>query len=93
MIDVFVGAVLLAADSGPRGDNPDGVSGVLIIVGIVLTVAIGGFVLYEREAASPPAASQAPSGPAGARRAGSAAAARAGSVRALRRSGRSRSAP
>lgn len=46
MIDLFVGAALLAADSGPRGDNPDGVSGVLIIVGIVLAVAIGGFVLY-----------------------------------------------
>lgn len=46
MIDLFASALLLAADSGPRGDNPDGPSGVLIIVGIVLAVAIGGFVLH-----------------------------------------------
>ena len=46
MIDVFVSTVLLAADSGPRGDNPDAAGGILIIAGIVLAVAIGGFLLH-----------------------------------------------
>ena len=46
MIDLFVSAVLLAADPGPRGVNPEGASGILIIAGIVLAVAIGGFVLH-----------------------------------------------
>jgi hypothetical protein len=46
MIDVFVSVVLFAADSGPRGDNPEGAGGILIIAGIVLAVAIGGFVLH-----------------------------------------------
>ncbi len=46
MIDALLTAVLLAADPGPRGDNPGGVSGVLIIVGIVLAVAVGGFLLH-----------------------------------------------
>jgi hypothetical protein len=46
MFDLFVSAVLLAADPGPRGDNPEGVSGILIILGIVLAVAIGGFLLH-----------------------------------------------
>jgi hypothetical protein len=36
---------LLAADSpGPRGDNPSDLGGILIIVGIVVTVAVLGFV-------------------------------------------------
>lgn len=46
MIDLFVSALLLAADPGPRGDNPEGASGVLIIAGIVLAVAVGGFLLH-----------------------------------------------
>jgi len=46
MIDVFVTAVLLAADPGPRGDNPEGGAGVLLILGIVLAVAVGGFLLH-----------------------------------------------
>jgi hypothetical protein len=47
MTDLFLSAALLAADTGPgRGDNPDGASGVLIIAGIVLAVAIGAFVLH-----------------------------------------------
>lgn len=46
MIDVLVNTVLLAADHGPRGDNPEGISGVLIIAGIVLAVAVGGFLLH-----------------------------------------------
>lgn len=46
MIDVLVNTVLLAADPGPRGDNPEGISGVLIIAGIVLAVAVGGFLLH-----------------------------------------------
>jgi hypothetical protein len=47
MIDLLVGFVLLAADSpGPRGDNPDGSAGVLIIVGIVLAVALAALVLH-----------------------------------------------
>ena len=46
MIDLFVSVTLLAADPGPRGDNPEGASGILIIVGIVLAVAIGAFVLH-----------------------------------------------
>jgi hypothetical protein len=46
MIDLFVSVSLLAADPGPRGDNPEGVSGILIIGGIVLAVAVGGFLLH-----------------------------------------------
>jgi hypothetical protein len=47
MIDLFTSLVLLAAESpGPRGDNPDGSGGVLIIVGIVLAVALGGFLVH-----------------------------------------------
>jgi hypothetical protein len=46
MNDLLVSAVLLAADPGPRGDNPEGAGGVLIIAGIVLAVAIGGFLLH-----------------------------------------------
>jgi hypothetical protein len=46
MIDLLQSVVLLAADPGPRGDNPGGVSGVLIIAGIVLAVAVGGFLLH-----------------------------------------------
>ncbi len=46
MNDLLVSLALLAADPGPRGDNPEGASGVLIIVGIVLAVAIGGFLLH-----------------------------------------------
>jgi hypothetical protein len=46
MIDVFVSVVLFAADPGPRGDNPEGAGGILIIGGIVLAVAIGGFLLH-----------------------------------------------
>lgn len=47
MFDVLVSLVLLAQDSpGPSGDNPDGGGGVLIIVGIVLAVAIGAFLLH-----------------------------------------------
>ncbi len=44
MIDVFVTAVSLAAQGG-RGD-PDGTSGMLVIIGIVVAVAIGGFLLH-----------------------------------------------
>lgn len=46
MIDVLVSALLLAADHGPRGDNPEGAGGILIIAGIVLAVVVGGFVLH-----------------------------------------------
>ena len=47
MIDLFASLALFAAESpGPRGDNPDGSGGVLIIVGIVLAVAVGAFVLH-----------------------------------------------
>ena len=46
MNDVFVSLALLAADPGPRGDNPEGASGIVIILGIVLAVAIGGFLLH-----------------------------------------------
>jgi hypothetical protein len=47
MIDLFVSVALVAAEStGPRGDNPDGSGGVLIILGIVLAVALGAFVLH-----------------------------------------------
>lgn len=46
MNDLFVTALLFAADSGPRGDNPEGAGGVLIIVGIVLAVALGGFAFH-----------------------------------------------
>ena len=46
MTDLFLTAALLAADPGPRGDNPEGVSGILIIAGIVLAVAVGGFLLH-----------------------------------------------
>jgi len=47
MIDVFVSALVVAAESpGPRGDNPDGSGGVLIIVGIVLAVALGAFLVH-----------------------------------------------
>jgi len=47
MIDLFVSFALFAAESpGPRGDNPDGSGGVLIIVGIVLAVALGAIILH-----------------------------------------------
>jgi len=46
MTDALISALLLAAESGPRGDNPDSSGGVLIIVGIVLAVALGGFLLH-----------------------------------------------
>jgi hypothetical protein len=47
MIDLFASVALFAADSpGPRGDNPDGSGGVFIIVGVVLAVAFGAFVLH-----------------------------------------------
>jgi hypothetical protein len=46
MNDLLVGAVLFAADPGPRGDNPEGTSGVLIILGIVAVVAIAGFLIH-----------------------------------------------
>jgi hypothetical protein len=47
MMDLFVSFVLFAAESpGPRGDNPDGSGGVLIIVGIVLAVLLGAFILH-----------------------------------------------
>ena len=47
MSDLFVSLVLFAQDSpGPRGGNPDDGGGILIIVGIVLAVAIGGFLLH-----------------------------------------------
>ncbi len=47
MIDLFVSVAYFAAESpGPRGDNPDGSGGVLIILGIVLAVALGGFILH-----------------------------------------------
>ena len=46
MTDVLISLALLAADHGPRGDNPEGPSGILIIGGIVLAVAIGGFLLH-----------------------------------------------
>jgi hypothetical protein len=39
--------LLLAADSpGPRGDNPETLGGILIVVGIVLGVLVMGFVGY-----------------------------------------------
>jgi hypothetical protein len=38
---------LVAADSpGPRGDNPETLGGILIVVGIVLAVLVMGFVGY-----------------------------------------------
>jgi hypothetical protein len=47
MNDLLVSFVLIAQDSpGPRGDNPDGGGGVLIIAGIVAAALIGGFVLH-----------------------------------------------
>jgi len=46
MSDLLIAALVMAAESGPRGDNPDGPGGVLIIIGIVLAVAIGGFLLH-----------------------------------------------
>lgn len=46
MIDVFVSLVLLASSHGPRGDNPEGVSGILIIAGIVLAVAVGALIVH-----------------------------------------------
>ncbi len=47
MTDLFVSLALLAAESpGPRGDNPDGYGGVFIILGIVLAIAVGGFILH-----------------------------------------------
>ena len=47
MTDLYVSLLLIAQDSpGPRGDNPDDGGGILIIVGIVLAVAIGGFLLH-----------------------------------------------
>jgi hypothetical protein len=47
MSDLLVTAVLFAAESpGPRGDNPDGSGGIFIIAGIVLAVALGGFLLH-----------------------------------------------
>lgn len=47
MIDLFVTVALVAAESpGPRGDNPDGSGGILIIAGIVLAVALGALILH-----------------------------------------------
>ena len=47
MTSLLVGVSLMAAESpGPRGDNPDGSGGILIIAGIVLAVALGGFILH-----------------------------------------------
>jgi len=47
MIDLFVSVALFAAESpGPRGDNPGDSGGVLIIIGIVLAVALGAFLLH-----------------------------------------------
>jgi hypothetical protein len=48
MNDLLVTVVLFAQDnpSPGRGDNADGGIGILIIVGIVLAVAIGGFLLH-----------------------------------------------
>jgi hypothetical protein len=46
MTEVLISIALLAADPGPRGDNPEGAGGILIIGGIVLAVAIGAFVLH-----------------------------------------------
>lgn len=44
MTDLLTGLALLAAQ-GARG-NPDGTSGTIVIVGIVLAVAVGGFLLH-----------------------------------------------
>jgi hypothetical protein len=48
MTDLLVTVVLFAQDnpSPGRGDNADDGIGILIIVGIVLAVAIGGFLLH-----------------------------------------------
>jgi len=47
MTDLFVSVALFAAESpGPRGDNPDGSGGILIILGIVLALAVGAFILH-----------------------------------------------
>ncbi|MEA2407353.1 MAG: hypothetical protein QOE69_1472 [Thermoleophilaceae bacterium] len=46
MTDLFVSLLLFAADSpGPRGDNPDGAGGVLIVVGIAVAVLLAGLAL------------------------------------------------
>ena len=47
MIHLFTSLVLFAAESpGPRGDNPGDSGGIFIILGIVLAVAIGAFILH-----------------------------------------------
>ncbi len=47
MINLLTSVVLFAAESpGPRGDNPDGSGGIFIILGIVLAVALGAFILH-----------------------------------------------
>ena len=45
MIDLLDMALLFAADPGPRGDNPEGGAGVLLIAGIALAVLLLGFLL------------------------------------------------
>lgn len=42
-MDLWAGLLLLAEG---RGSNPSGIGGIWIIVGIVVAVAIGGFVLH-----------------------------------------------
>jgi hypothetical protein len=47
MTDLYVSLLLIAQDRpGPRGDNPDDGGGVLIVVGIVVAVALAGFLLH-----------------------------------------------
>ena len=47
MNDLLMSAAVLAAESpGPRGDNPDGGNGILIILAIVAIVAIAGFLIH-----------------------------------------------
>jgi hypothetical protein len=56
MTDLLVSMFLIAQDSpGPRGDNPDDGGGFLIIIGIIVAVAIAGFLilfLFHRFGAS-----------------------------------------
>jgi len=47
MINLLTSVVLFAAESpGPRGDNPDDSGGIFIILGIVVAVALGAFILH-----------------------------------------------
>jgi len=47
MINLLTSVAMFAAESpGPRGDNPDDSGGLFIILGIVVAVAIGAFVLH-----------------------------------------------